>query len=218
MAEGWLSRTVAPQTSRLERRGGKIMGIELLDCDSGAARRAAVDTLTLAFAADPVSRWFFPEPKDYLKSFPEFTAAFAGASFGAGTAWVSDGGSGVSCWQPPGVHPDGEGIAAALFSALDEGKHAAAEKLFEKMDEFHPAEPHWYLAIVGVDSAYQGRGWGAQLMEPALSRCDEDGVIAYLESSNPANISLYQRHGFEVIGEIRVADVPVMTPMLRPAR
>jgi len=55
-------------------------------------------------------------------------------------------------------------------------------------------------------------------MEPALTRCDEDGVIAYLESSNPADISLYQRHGFEVIGEIRVGDAPVVTPMLRPAR
>ena len=194
------------------------MGIELLDCGSDEARQAAVGTLTLAFARDPIMRWFFPEPKDYLKSFPRFAAAFAGASFGAGAAWVSDGGSGASCWQPPGVHPDSDGIATALFSALDESKHATAEEMFGKMDEFHPQDPHWYLAIIGVDSAYQGKGWGAQLMEPALARCDEDGVIAYLESSNPANISLYQRHGFEVIGEIRAGDAPVVTPMLRSAR
>ena len=86
------------------------------------------------------------------------------------------------------------------------------------MDRFHPTEPHWYLAIIGVEGAKQGRGLGAQLMEPALARCDEQGLIAYLESSNPANISLYQRHGFEVIGEIRVGDAPVVTPMLRPSR
>ena len=47
---------------------------------------------------------------------------------------------------------------------------------------------------------------------------DRDGLPAYLESSNPANISLYERHGFEVMGRIRVADSPVMTPMLRRPR
>ena len=57
-----------------------------------------------------------------------------------------------------------------------------------------------------------------ELMEGALERCDEEGLIAYLESSNPANIPLYQRHGFEIIGEIQAPGTPVVTPMLRPAR
>jgi ribosomal protein S18 acetylase RimI-like enzyme len=105
-----------------------------------------------------------------------------------------------------------------MFSSIDDSKHEAAERILEQMEAFHPTEPHWYLAIIGVEPAKQGRGLGAQLMEGALTRCDEEGLIAYLESSNPANISLYQRHGFEVIGEIQVADTPVVTPMLRPAR
>jgi GNAT superfamily N-acetyltransferase len=193
------------------------MGIELIDRDSEADRLAAVNTLTLAFAADPVMRWLYPEPAAYLGSFPGFAAAFASASFEAGTAWAADGGSGAACWQPSGVHPDGDAISAAMFSTVDESKHAVVEEMLGKMDEFHPEEPHWYLAIIGVDSARQGRGWGAQLMEPALARCDSEGLIAYLESSNPANISLYQRHGFEVLGEIRAGDAPVVTPMLRPS-
>lgn len=69
-----------------------------------------------------------------------------------------------------------------------------------------------------VDAAQQGRGLGAQLMDGALARCDEEGLIAYLESSNPANISLYQRHGFDVIGEIEIENGPIVTPMLRPGR
>ena len=44
---------------------------------------------------------------------------------------------------------------------------------------------------------------------------DEDGTPAYLESSNPVNISLYQRHGFEVLGTIQVGTSPPITPMLR---
>jgi hypothetical protein len=48
-----------------------------------------------------------------------------------------------------------------------------------------------------------------------VTRCDEEGMPAYLESSNPTNVPLYERHGFEVITEIQVADSPVVYPMLR---
>jgi hypothetical protein len=41
---------------------------------------------------------------------------------------------------------------------------------------------------------------------------------AYLESSNRRNISLYMRHGFEVMGEIQVGAAPPVTPMLRSPR
>ncbi|HEY8549569.1 MAG TPA: hypothetical protein VIL35_06420 [Vicinamibacterales bacterium] len=55
-------------------------------------------------------------------------------------------------------------------------------------------------------------------MREALARCDLDGLPAYLESSNPRNIWLYERHGFEIIGKIQVGSSPTMTPMLRKAR
>ena len=38
---------------------------------------------------------------------------------------------------------------------------------------------------------------------------------AYLESSNPRNISLYLRHGFVDTGEITAADGPSLIPMWR---
>jgi hypothetical protein len=41
---------------------------------------------------------------------------------------------------------------------------------------------------------------------------------AYLESSNPRNISLYERHGFEIIGLIQAGGSPTLTPMLRRPR
>jgi hypothetical protein len=34
-----------------------------------------------------------------------------------------------------------------------------------------------------------------------LSQVDSAGLPAYLESSNERNLSLYQRHGFDVVGE-----------------
>ncbi len=51
-------------------------------------------------------------------------------------------------------------------------------------------------------------GLGALLMKHALRRCDEQGSVAYLESSNPRNISLYERHGFKIIGRIQSGSSP----------
>jgi hypothetical protein len=48
-----------------------------------------------------------------------------------------------------------------------------------------------------------------------LDRTDREEQIAYLESTNPANIPLYQRHGFEVIGTIQVDEAPPIFPMSR---
>ncbi len=89
---------------------------------------------------------------------------------------------------------------------------------FEKMEQWHPEEPHWYLPIIGVEPNAQGKGLGAELMRHAVVRCDQERALAYLESSNPRNISLYLRHGFEVMGEIRVGAGPLVTLMLRRPR
>jgi ribosomal protein S18 acetylase RimI-like enzyme len=86
------------------------------------------------------------------------------------------------------------------------------------MGDAHPEAPHWHLAFLSVDPTQQGKGIGAALLRYALARIDEQGLHGYLESSNPANISLYRRHGFEVIREIRVGGSPPVTPMLRLPR
>ena len=53
------------------------------------------------------------------------------------------------------------------------------------------------------------------MLKHALSIIDEKGLPAFLESSNPANISLYERHGFEVVGRIQVGSSPAVQPMPR---
>jgi hypothetical protein len=47
---------------------------------------------------------------------------------------------------------------------------------------------------------------------------DRDHMLAYLESSNPKNIPLYERHGFELLGTIQVGTSPPIFPMLRTPR
>jgi ribosomal protein S18 acetylase RimI-like enzyme len=121
-------------------------------------------------------------------------------------------------WLPPGVVPDGEALDALFNETLKEPARSAAPAIVEQMAESHPHEPHWQLAFIGVDPTHQGQGIGAALLRHTLAQIDAQGLHSYLESSNPANIPLYQRHGFEVIREIRVGGSPVVTPMLRRPR
>jgi predicted N-acetyltransferase YhbS len=86
------------------------------------------------------------------------------------------------------------------------------------MSASHPEEPHWYLNFFGVDTHRQGQGLGSAILKTSLMSVDEQGAIAYLESSNPANVPLYGRFGFEVTGELQVKDSPVVYPMVRPAQ
>ena len=106
-----------------------------------------------------------------------------------------------------------------VLSETLSGHHA--EEVFavvEQMGAFHPTEPVWYLPLIGVEPEEQGRGYGAAMLRDVLELCDRDGVAAYLESSNPANLTLYRRHGFEQTGVIQAGSSPEMYPMLRRPR
>ena len=70
------------------------------------------------------------------------------------------------------------------------------------MGSHHPQEPHWFLPLIGVDPLYQGQGRGSALLSDALSICDRERQLAYLDSSNAKNVQLYQRHGFMFVGEV----------------
>jgi len=178
----------------------------------------AVSAIVAAFLTDPPARFAWPSPHDYLQAMPRATREFAGSCFEHGTAYVSADYCGAALWLPPGVQPDGEALERVF---RDTAKREHLDDLlatFEKMDQSHPKEAHWYLPQIGVEPLAQGRGVGAALMVHALARCDRERALAYLEASKPENIPFYKRYGFEVIGEIQVGAGPVVTPMLRRPR
>jgi GNAT superfamily N-acetyltransferase len=178
----------------------------------------AIDTIVLAFAADPMARWSWPDSRQYLASMPDFARAFGGGAFQHDSAYCSEDYAGASLWLPPNVQPDEEAIGDILQQTISASIRDDLFTIFEQMASYHPNEPHWYLPLIGVDPAYQGRGYGGALLAYALRECDRQHLPAYLESTNPKNIPLYQRHGFEVIGTIQVGGSPPLTPMLRRAR
>jgi ribosomal protein S18 acetylase RimI-like enzyme len=89
--------------------------------------------------------------------------------------------------------------------------------LAEDLSKHHPHEPHAHLVFLGVSSAAQGKGVGSALLKTTLAPVDAQHLPAYLETSTPRNVRLYQRHGFEVTGELDKPGLHMWT-MTRPAR
>ena len=149
---------------------------------------AAIDAVVLAFSSDPAARWTWPDPHAYLQHFPRFVRAFGGEAFRHASAYRVAGFAGAALWLPPDVHPDEEELTALVQDTAPE--HISKRRLgvLEQMGRYHPADPHWYLPLIGVDPSQQGKGYGSALMQHALVTCDRDDKIAYLESSNPRNI------------------------------
>jgi len=174
--------------------------------------------MTLAFVADPVARWAFPDPLQFIEAFTPFSTLFGGKAFEHGSAHVIGDFHGAAQWLPPGVLPDEEALGAHFERHMLQPRLGELMSLFEQMAGFHPEGPHWHLAVLGVDALFQGRGYGSRLIRQGLAICDRDRLPAYLEASSLANRAFYQRHGFKDLGEIRAADSPPVFPMLRAPR
>ena len=58
---------------------------------------------------------------------------------------------------------------------------------------------------MGTRVEARGRGLASSLLRRVTDVCDRDQVGAWLESSNEANVPLYERHGFRVV-EVVIID------------
>ena len=184
------------------------------------AREVGLSTIVTAFAADPLLRWILPRADKYLNHSAGIFDGFGGVAFDAGTAYQVADFAGVALWVPPShaQHHDNDDaeFSSSLTQLVVPEQMEEVATVLTQMQSYHPDYDCWYLPLIGVDPGHQGRGLGAQLMKYALASCDEAGLPAYLESSNPANISLYERFGFEVMGRIQTKTSPPVHPMLRP--
>ena len=169
----------------------------------------------LAFATDPYVRWLLPDPYNYLRSNESYVRQFSGPAFDNGSAFVIGNICGAALWLPPGVEADSRPPTALDDEFIDPAVLDDLARLTEESNAYRPLEPYWYLKFIAVDPVKRGRGYGAALMSHALKICDRDKLPAYLESTNAANLSLYKRHGFEILAELQVGRSPARYPMLR---
>ncbi|MGI9596478.1 MAG: GNAT family N-acetyltransferase [Acidimicrobiales bacterium] len=168
-------------------------------------RTAVMAALADAFHDDPVHAWIFEDEAVRSRYLPEWFGAMIDMVPPGGRVDVVDDCSSVAIWHAPAEHGTAEEsddelppIAQLALDAL--GLEVGMDKLTKlaPLIEGHPEQPHWYLGVLGSDSGARGKGQGSALLSDRLALCDAEGLPAYLESSNPRNVPLYARHGFEV--------------------
>ncbi len=181
--------------------------------------------LTDAFAVDPVAIWMFPDPDRRQGQLGRLALVTAqrGIAHGHGYVWRRDDGLvGAAMWSPAGkdFYTADDSVRIVDFvTATDPARAPVVLAGLAQMNRHEPAEPHFTLPMIGVRRDHQGTGLGGLLMASVLDHVDRLGCWAYLESSNPRNVSLYERHGFEVVAEFELPEGgPIVRPMVRAPR
>ena len=181
---------------------------------------AIARTLAKAFHDDPVMLHMLRVPAKRDRQMTTFFATEMKRALKMGAVITSDDQPAGAIWMAPGQWRMGNLQLLSFMPVMLSWRSAIARSLrvLGRMEKVHPKEPHWYLAVLGTAPDHQGKGLGSAMMAPILSRCDEEGLPAYLESSKESNIAFYSRHGFEVVGEVVVPDGPTLWPMWRDPR
>ena len=68
----------------------------------------------------------------------------------------------------------------------------------------------WYLFNLSVKKDAQGKGIASKLMRPMLKFCDDEKMVAYLETNKEQNVGLYNYYGFELKKEELIPKTNVM--------
>ena len=67
----------------------------------------------------------------------------------------------------------------------------------------------WYLFNLSIKKDSQGKGIASKLMRPMIQFCDDERMVAYLETNKETNVGLYQHYGFELMKEEMIPKSPV---------
>ena len=67
----------------------------------------------------------------------------------------------------------------------------------------------WYLYNLSIKKGAQGKGIASKLMRPMLQFCDDERMVAYLETNKETNVGLYRHYGFELMKEELIPKTPV---------
>ena len=99
-------------------------------------------------------------------------------------------------------------VMPRLVPAVGGGAFARIGKWTSTWARHDLPEPHWHLGPVAVDAHLQGTGIGTLLMTEYCARVDRAHVAGYLETDKAANVTFYERFGFQTIGSTPVLNTP----------
>jgi len=163
-----------------------------------------------AFQDNPLSVHFFPDVSERKNKLPyifQFMISY-GLLYGEAYA-TSPNLEGVAVWLPSEKArmtrrgDIGNGGLSKLFKV--ERKAAAKWRSFDdyvsSLHKRHVPFTHWYLQLLGIAPAYQGKGYASTLLKAMFTRIDKESLPCFLETDEKGNVSFYQHYGFKVVEE-----------------
>lgn len=177
---------------------------------AGKYIRPAAATLAKAFQDYPVSAFFEPDAARRKKRQPGVFRMVLRSALVYGEVYAaSPAMEGVAVWMlvDKRQKPRKRGLSigkwfAGIFQDREqrEKQQAFFNYSHNVRDRIMP-ERYWYLQILGVDPAYQGKGYADRLLKPMLARADREGLPVFLETQEEKNVALYEHFGFTVVEE-----------------
>jgi GNAT superfamily N-acetyltransferase len=172
-----------------------------------------------AFNHDPVFERLLPNQRARSQGLRRyFRIELRAVGLARGNVWTTDDLAGAAISAGPGMWrmpPSALFLHGPAFSRAFGLRVPRAATLLARVESRHVRGPHHYFAAVGVAAQRQGQGLGRTLMAPTLELCDKAALPAYLEASSERNAALYERLGFDVVGELQYGGSQPLRLMLR---
>ncbi len=170
----------------------------------------AAGLMARAFFHDPLYGFFFPRERTRLAEIRALYRFILRAHLRH--AWASSEVlEGVAIWEKPYDHGIDLGLWAvkeAWCLLMTLGVVGLVRVVGFALVSFFwgrkvTGEEDFCLMVIAVDPPCQGKGVGKRMLSDLLAEADEHGRPVYLETQNPANVGLYERWGFHVVGRKR---------------
>jgi GNAT superfamily N-acetyltransferase len=171
--------------------------------------RVAVATLAAAFADYELLVVLCPEPARRRWVTEAFARFLFRISVRTGAVYATRDRAAVVCALPPGREWPGEWDyvrSGTLSMAWRLGWRSGIRFLrlgpwFDFTREQRMGDrPHWYVHLLGVRPEAQGKDLSRAVMRPVFDAADRDRVPVYLETMPEANVAIYQKLGFTLLG------------------
>jgi ribosomal protein S18 acetylase RimI-like enzyme len=173
----------------------------------------AATLLAKAFSNDPAMAYAVPDEASRVSRLIPFFKVSLLYGMVCGTVQATPDVQGVAIWFSP--HPKKLALADSLKSGLlaqgiksvfrlklrEIQRFVTMEIYTQEMRRRFAPEPHWYLQILGIDPALQGRGYARALLQPMLDKARSEGYACYLETMKETNVAIYQKLGFRLAGK-----------------
>ena len=172
--------------------------------------KPAAEVLARAFQEYPLSAFFIPDASKRIKKQSVSFRAMVRRGIKYGEVYASSPElEGVAVWFPSDAGHE------TLWSRILSGQFfvplAAGRAVLKRQRAFgeyagvvrQRVAPfrHLYLQLLGVEPAFQGKGYSSALIKPMLARADREGLPCFLETQAEKNVALYEHFGFRVAEE-----------------